>query len=172
MFVVKYPACLLGNEKMINGNWIEVKDGDVRAVALYRNHYSCTNKSADHVRYGFSGQGESMILLTVDCRAVFGWRKLKQSDDGQEGVNCFVFQNNSVLISSELIKEADELAWGKWQGERLYTYVNSKKIKSAHPGYCFIKAGWDYQRNEKGKPVLSKKNKLHVLEVYPKKFSE
>jgi hypothetical protein len=151
--------------QLIIGNWIEVKDGDPRAVVLFERHYSCVNSKADHARYGFSGQGESMILLTQDCNALFGWRKLKHSDDGQIGVNCFVFRNESKLLSSSLILEAERMAWERWAGERLYTYVNSKKILSVHPGYCFLKSGWDYQRDENVKPVKTKGG-LYILEKY------
>lgn len=34
------------------------------------------------------------------------------------------------------------LAWQKWPGERLYTYVNGGKVRSSNPGYCFLVAGW------------------------------
>jgi len=145
---------------MLNiGNWIEIKDGDPRAVAIYRRHYSCKNKKGDLVRYGFSGQGESMILLTPDCSALFGWRKQSINDDGQAGVNCFVFRNESEILSSDLIKEADDMAWQRWPGERLYTYVNSKKIRSSNPGYCFLMAGWQRCGMSKGG--------LTILEIYP-----
>jgi hypothetical protein len=42
---------------------------------------------------------------------------------GQRGVNCAVFRNESSVLSSELIREACGLAWTRWPGERLYTYV-------------------------------------------------
>lgn len=142
---------------LITGYWIEVSDGDSRAVGLFERHYSNTNKDTDHVRYGFSGEGESMILLTSDCRALFGWRKQKITDDGQLGVNCFIFRNESDLLSSQLILEAEKFAWHRWAGERLYTYVNGKKIKSTNPGYCFLKAGWKRcGRTKKGLIILEK----------------
>jgi hypothetical protein len=117
-----------------------------------RRHYSHKKSTyyKDLVRYGFSGQGESLILMTTDCKALFGWNKSKQRDDGQEGVNCFVFRNEGEILSSELIKEACELAWKRWHGERLFTYVNAKKIKSDNPGYCFKMAGWSYCGKSKG----------------------
>jgi hypothetical protein len=132
---------------LIVGNWIEVPDGDPRAVGLYRRHYSAHKYNhgipIDYVAKGFSGIGESMILLTSDGRALFGWRKQKISDAGQIGVNCFVFRLESKeYLASGLIKEADEMAWDRWPGERLYTYVNSKKIRSTNPGFCFLQAGW------------------------------
>ena len=122
-------------------NWIQVKDGDPRAVGLFERHYSCykpkNGRKVDRVRYGFSGNGESMVLLTQDCRALYCWRKVNGL-----GINCSIFRNEGDLKSSDLIKESCELAWLKWPGERLYTFVNPAKIKSTNPGYCFKQAGW------------------------------
>jgi hypothetical protein len=41
--------------------------------------------------------------------------------------------------------------------------VDSREIRSTHPGYCFLMAGWDYARDAKGNPVLTTKGK-HILE--------
>lgn len=82
-----------------------------------------------------------MVLLTVENDALFVWRKFIDSG-GQQGVNCAIFRNEGNFTSSSLITEAVELAWRRWPGERLYTYVNPKKIKSSNPGYCFQVAGW------------------------------
>ena len=102
---------------LLVGNWIGVKDSDSRAVSLYKRHYSARKYNhgipIDYYSTGFSGIGESMILLTLDCKALFGWRKQKITDDKQSGVNCFVFRNEGNILSSELIKEADEMAWNR-----------------------------------------------------------
>ena len=112
-----------------------------------------------------------MTMLTADCMALFAWRKgIDDCIPPQSGVNCAVFRNKSTILSSELIKEADKIAWQKWYGERLYTYVNSKKIKSTHAGYCFLMAGWDYQRDDKRNPVLTKGG-LYILEIFPLNFA-
>lgn len=140
--------------------WVEVKDGDPRAVGIFRRHYSCESRKHDHVRYGFSGNGQSLVLLLVTSLALFCWRRVIG-----EGVVCSVFRNESAAQSSTLILAAEEMAWQKWSRERLYTYVNSKRIRSSHPGYCFIKAGWDYVRDDKGNPILTKAG-LHILEKY------
>ncbi|MBU2249133.1 MAG: hypothetical protein KKD77_20470, partial [Gammaproteobacteria bacterium] len=132
--------------------WYPVRDGDPRAVALYRRHYSCRDPKVDLCRYGFSGKGESMVLLTLDCLALFCWRLVKG-----EGVNCSVFHNESSLLSSELVKEADELAYVRWPGERHYTYVNSKKIRSTNPGACFMFAGWRKCGVSKGGLIILEK---------------
>ena len=134
-------------------NWIEVKDGDPRAVAIYRRHYSCRNPKADLVRYGFSGKGESMILLTVKCDALFCWRRVVG-----EGIVCSVFHNEGGILSSDLIREACTLAQARGGEERLYTYVNPKKLNKSGDGNCFKKAGW------KKLKAKTKKDSLIILE--------
>jgi len=125
----------------LSARWIPVLDGDDRARGLYRRHYS-----ARHYRDGrnprlFMGPGEKMVLMLASGQAVFAWRKFI-SDDGQDGVNCSIFRNESARLSSDLIREADALAWERWPGERLYTYINPRKVRSSNPGYCFLMAGW------------------------------
>lgn len=44
--------------------------------------------------------------MTVDCRALFAWRKFIDKS-GQQGVNCSIFRNEGPELSSELIIEAD-----------------------------------------------------------------
>lgn len=128
--------------------WYAIKDGDPRGRAMLNRHYS-----ARHYRYKrprlFIGPGEKMVLMTPLSNALFVWRKFI-SGDGQTGVNCAVFRNESQILSSELIKEAVELAQERWPRERLYTYINPKRIRSTNPGYCFKQAGWTLCGNTKG----------------------
>jgi len=84
-----------------------------------------------------------MVLLSQCGRALFVWlRNTVERYDGQTGVNCTVFRNEGAGLSSELIQEADELAWQRWPGLRHFTYVDDAKIRSSNPGYCFLQAGW------------------------------
>ena len=146
--------------------WYAVKDGDLRALGLMKNHYSYqpykdgrrkdwTNPN----RNLFVGPGEKMVLLTSDCLALFVWRKFIDKS-GWDGVNCSVFHNAGPHLSSELILEAEKLAWDHWPGQLLYTYVNPEKIKSANPGYCFKCAGWKFAG-------ITISRQLHVLEKWP-----
>ena len=134
--------------RIIDGHWLAIKDGDPRASALYKRHYSCyqyadgrRQQTGYRNRHLILGPGEKMVLLTVDCRALFGWRRF-DDPSGQVGVNCAVFRNEGDVLSSELILEAEQLAWGRWPGERLYTYVDGAAVESVNPGYCFKMAGW------------------------------
>ena len=86
-----------------------------------------------------------MVLLTPEHNALFVWRKFIDRCPGQTGVNCAVFRNESSHRASDLIVAAEAIAWRRWPSERLYTYVNPKKIKpSRTPGRCFLRAGWMY----------------------------
>lgn len=134
---------------MIDGNWLAVRDGDARARALYLRHYSSKKSRGDNPTgfvYGnharFIGPGEHLVMLTHDARALFSWRAQRYRQDGQQGIECTIFRNEGAGLSSELIREACELAWLRWPGERLYTYVEDSKVASANPGYCFLMAGW------------------------------
>ncbi len=128
--------------------WEEGKDGDRIAYAMFSRHYSAyrykDNRRSNpnyRNRFLFCGPGEKLILMTPERDALFVWRKFID-DSGQVGVNCAVFRNESDRLSSLLICAADQRAWQKWPGERLYTYVDPTRIKSVNPGYCFKKAGW------------------------------
>jgi hypothetical protein len=152
---------------MIPGNrWFPVKDGDARASQMYERHYSAVNLKA-RKRTGdrrIAGPGEKLILMTADCRALFGWRKFTRGPDlaGQEGVSCFIFRNEGPYLSSELILEAEELAQRKWPGERLYTYINAGKVQSRNPGYCFLVAGWQKCGKTKGGLIILEKQVYHI----------
>ena len=136
---------------MIEGvTWLAVRDGDARAFALMQRHYSYKPYSDGRRqdrgyrnRKLFCGPGGKMVLITVNCDALFVWRKfIDDCIPKQSGVNCAVFRNESQHRASDLIREAEQLAWTRWPGERLYTYVDTRKIKGEVPGYCFRRAGW------------------------------
>lgn len=148
---------------MPSGIWVIVKDGDPRARALYERHYSCRHYKDGRKPKLFVGPGEKIVLMTPEADALLVWRKFR-SMDNQRGVNCAVFRNESGHLSSELIRQAMAIAWQRWPGERLYTYVNPREIKSVNPGYCFKAVGWRFCG-------LTKKG-LHILEILPSERTE
>ena len=137
-------------------NWHEYKDGNKQALELYERHYSCYQYADGRVRKLFCGPGEKMVLMTERQDALFVWRKFRD-DSGQVGLNCAVFRNESNILSSELIIEAERCAYTRWPGERMYTYVNPQKIKSNNPGCCFKKAGWKICGETKGGLLIFEK---------------
>lgn len=126
--------------------WVPVRDGNLTVASLYDRHYSRNPASRGNARC--AGPGEKMVLLTPCVRAAFVWRKFidkcidERTGDPQVGVNCAVFRNEGAGISSELILSAMRLGWQRWPGQRFYTYVNPRRVRSLNPGYCFLMAGW------------------------------
>lgn len=139
-----------------NEIWLQVRDGYGPALMLHSRHYSKYHYKDKRKVSRFVGPGERIVLITANEDALFVWRKFKDAS-GQKGINCSIFRNESDFKSSQLILEAEKFASERWPGERFYTYVNPKKIKSTNPGYCFKIAGW----TECGKTA---KRKLIILE--------
>lgn len=135
---------------LTGGWWVPTRDADPRARALFDRHYSRRRYRDGRRPAKFVGPGEYIALVTAAYDALLVWRRF--IDDAQveyadgktrgAGVNCAVFRNEGPHLSSMLIREADEIAWAKWPGERLYTYVQASAVRSSNPGYCFLMAGW------------------------------
>jgi hypothetical protein len=143
--------------------WERVNDGDLRAFDLFSRHYTFRKWRIRSGKNGkrMAGPGETIVLISKDRKALFIWKKQKFSQDGQLGINCAVFRNEGDVLSSILLDQAEKIAWDKWPGERLFTYVNAGKIKSVNPGYCFKVNGW----RQCG---ISKRQKLVILEKFTK----
>lgn len=121
--------------------WWITRDGDAECLKLYDRHYSSRKYKDGRIRTKFVGPGEQIVLRTWEGDAAFVWKRFIDAS-GQQGVNCSFFRNESNHRSSDLIRQADAIADFCWPGERHYTYVNAKAIRSTNPGYCFIMAGW------------------------------
>jgi hypothetical protein len=142
-----------------DGYWIAVKDGDDRARALFDRHYSRYHYADGRKPRLFVGPGEKLVLLTEACDAVWVWRKFIDGS-GQQGVNCAVFRNEGPYQASALIRDAEQWAWRRWPGLRLYTYVKPTALKGTLPGYCFRRAGWKVCGE-------TKRHKLLIFAKYP-----
>jgi hypothetical protein len=136
-----------------------VRDGHPIATAIYNRHYSAKpNRKSKQI----VGPGASILLITHDDKALIVWREFiddcidPRTGQKQQGINCAVFRNEgtSAGASSELLLEAQQIAWQKWPAQRLYTYVDASKIKPGNPGYCFKKAGWRNCGRSKGGLVI------------------
>jgi hypothetical protein len=141
----------------ISDHWCAVKDGDPVARAIFHRHYSYQPYRDGRQPQLFCGPGEKLVLLSVAGDALFVWRKF-ESGDGQTGVNAAVFRNEGAARSSDLIREAMEIAGQRWPGERFYTYVNPRAVRSPNPGYCFLRAGWT-------RAGVTRWNRLLILEA-------
>lgn len=148
-------SCGVGR-RVLGLYWRECRDGDDGARAIYDRHYSRIHYADGRKPKLFVGPGEKCVLITEAGDAVWCWRKFKDAS-GQKGVNNAIFRNEGPILSSLLILDAERIAWARWPGERLYTYVQPKAIRSSNPGACYLKAGWR-------KCGITKWNKLVILE--------
>lgn len=136
--------------------WWLTKDGDLTCLALYERHYSARRYQDGRERKLFCGPGQKIVLRTAEGDAFFVWKKFIDAS-GQQGVNCAVFRNESRHLSSELIRQACAVADFVWPGERQYTYVNPKNVRSSNPGYCYLVAGWRRCGRTKGGLIVLEK---------------
>lgn len=136
------------------GHWYACTRSDPRLIALYRRHYSRKRYRGLRPLRQVTGPGETMCLLTPAGDAAFIWRYSRYRRDGQQGAECSLFRNESPVLSSVLIAEACALAWLRWPGLRLFTYVDPARIRSTNPGFCFLMAGFRRCGRSRGGLVL------------------
>lgn len=137
-------------------------DGDPSCRAIFDRQYSRYVYADGRRPKLFVGPGEKMVLMQSDGLALCVWRKQEFTKDGQTGVNCAIYRNESPRQASQMLRDAMRLAWERWGGERLFTYVDPRKVaptmERSRPvwGWCFYKAGWRFHG-------LTKQG-LHILE--------
>jgi len=152
---------------LIGEGWVELLDGDESVRTIFDRHYSRHVYADGRKPKLFMGPGEKIVLMQADGSAIFGWRKFK-SDDGQQGVNCAIFRReDGDEKGSALIASARKFAHARWPGERLFTYVDPRKVKPTmikggrFPvwGYCFYRDGWTFDCVTKsGKITLAREH--------------
>jgi len=151
---------------LIGSGWMELKDGDDSVRTIFDRHYSRYHYKDGRTPKLFAGPGFKIVLMTADAGAICVWRKFI-SMDNQDGVSCAVFRRESGPAASVLLSEAMGIAWDRWPGERLYTYVDPfgvpPTMRAGRPtwGHCFYQCGWKFAG------LTSKR--LHILEVFQPK---
>lgn len=126
--------------------WMQVPKFTPAAAKLADAHYSRRTVGSPQ----FMPPGQTLVLLTPDLDAVFGWWRPDPSSgivamNGLDGWTCTIFRNTGPILSSTLIlaAEVELLARYDCGPDGLITYVwDSKVVASANPGYCFKRAGW------------------------------
>jgi hypothetical protein len=105
------------------------------------------------------GPARSLLLRDPVGSILFLWQWAKDNTrrDGQDGFNCVMFRNESSVLSSQIILDAEQEVQKLWGSNRCFTYVDASKIKSTNPGYCFQNAGWKrIGKSASGKYLLEK----------------
>lgn len=128
--------------------WVVTHKYDPRGAALADRHYSRRTIGSPQ----FMPPGETLVLVTEDGRAVFGWRRPHPASglramNGLDGWTCTIFRSEYEERgrASGLILAAEQrlLQSGRSIGpDGMLTYVFDRKVRSSNPGCCFKKAGW------------------------------
>lgn len=141
----------------VEGYWHRVRRSDVRARALADRHYSRQTPGARE----FMASGRTLVLLTLDADAV--WGAIENLDPaGGRRWRCSIFRNESLILSSVLIREATDRTFDWWRRRYgglpavpLTTEVDPARVlRKRDPGRCFRRAGWTLQGLVRGLVVL------------------
>jgi hypothetical protein len=128
--------------------WQRRTRGDLAACALYDRHYSRQTIGARNV----GPPGRLLVFVTACERAawVTHYPRADLALDGVDAWRCTMFRNEGAGRSSDLILEAMAATaqlWGDAPPAGWLTYVDTAAVRSAHPGYCYKRAGWYLDRD-------------------------
>jgi hypothetical protein len=143
-------ALILPGLEIGAGLW-QVRDkNDPAANALADRHYSRRRPGSGQI----GPPGRKWVLVTPCERAVWlsHWPDAKLAMDGLDCWRCSIFRNEGAGLSSELIRAAMDLTAQLWPDRPTtrpgwVTWIDTRKVHSANPGYCYKQAGWWIDRN-------------------------
>jgi hypothetical protein len=98
----------------------------------------------------FMPPGQTIVLIGKVPDAVWGWHRPHPDSgvklmSGLDGWTCTIFRNESPVLSSTMILDAERAITALGHGcgyDGLISYVWCDRVASQNPGYCFQRAGW------------------------------
>lgn len=131
------------------GVWQRRNKSDPAALALADRHYSRRRPGSGQV----GPPGRKIVLVTPCERALWlsHWPKASLAMDGLDAWRCSIFRNEGAGLSSDLILAAMDLTASIWRdhpppADGWVTWIDTEKVASPNPGYCFKQAGWSLDR--------------------------
>lgn len=128
--------------------WQVRRRTDRVANAFADRHYPRRSRGCGRV----GGPMSTLVLVSSDELAAWITAYTVHPDDGLDAWRCTMFRNEGPALSSDLIIEAMAVTAQRWSTpspDGWVTYVDTAKIASANPGYCFKRAGWRRDRTYK-----------------------
>ena len=142
--------------------WIRSHRADVEVVPLADRHYNRQKIGSPQ----FAPPGRCLVLKTreLDAFWITSWQFAEYVRHAWAGAwVCSAFRNESVHLSSELIREAVSATlaeYGPAPELGMVTFVDTAKTRPKRdPGRCYRKAGF--------KPCGTTKNGLIALQLLP-----
>lgn len=132
--------------------WTRRTPRDPAANALADRHYSRRTPGAGRM----GPPGRKVVFVTPCERAVWltHWPDPAIAMDGLDSWRCAIFRNEGAGLSSELIVAAMVLTAELWEArpaDGWVTWIDTRHVRSANPGYCFKRAGWELDHGWRGK---------------------
>ena len=137
--------------------WLVTNRVDPAVARMADDHYSRKTRGARQ----FAAPGRVLVLYIPGAcwpfraDACWVWWDGIRADSFNGWWNNSLFRNEGCgWLSSRLIQDAVALVLERWGEPPLGfdTYVDTRKIASTNPGYCYEKAGWRRgDRNKTGK---------------------
>jgi hypothetical protein len=139
------------------GIWQVRNRFDLAARLLADRHYSRRPDKIGSNQLG--GVGRALVLVTPCERALWvtRWPIAGAPWDGLDAFRCSYFRNEGAGLSSFLIREAMDLTvqmWGDPPADGWVTWVDTRKVASINPGFCFKQAGWTLDREWKHRHLI------------------
>ena len=132
--------------------WMISHRGDRTALPLADRHYNRQKVGSPQ----FVPPGRCVVLtcgMPVEALWVTSWPFAEYVRHGWAGawVNS-LFRRESGPLASELIRQAVAVTRYFWEPPSIgmITFVDSRKVASRNPGYCYIKAGFHKVGKTKG----------------------
>lgn len=122
--------------------WRVRNEWDPAANALADRHYSRQTPGSGQI----GPPGERVVLVSVDEQALWltHYPRHEFSQDGLDAYRCSIFRREGGALASTLIREAMDITERLWgpAPDGWVTWVDTRKVRSSNPGYCFLQAGW------------------------------
>ena len=125
--------------------WMLSHRADPRALPIADRHYNRQKPGTPQ----FVPPGRCVVLLTEDANALWvsSWPFAEYVRHEWAGAwVCSCFRNESLQLSSQLIREAiaaTRCVWGEPPPLGMVTFVDRSKVRRKRDwGRCYLKAGW------------------------------
>lgn len=141
--------------------WRMRDEYDLAANALADRHYSRQTPGCGQI----GPPGRRIVLVTLDERALWltHYPKPEYAQDGLDAYRCSIFRREGGPLASLLIEEAmaiTERLWGP-AADGWVTWIDTRKVRSTNPGYCFLQAGW--RRDDDWRPKRGRRGRVRLL---------
>lgn len=125
--------------------WRSTIETDVVANELADRHYSRQTPGCGQV----GPPGRRLVLTGTTGLAVWISVYTGYPDDGLDAYRCSIFRRESGPLASDLIEAAMALTEENWgpAPDGWVTWIDTRKVRSTNPGYCFLMAGWWLDRD-------------------------